>query len=250
MNSSRNIGRVYFVGAGPGHPDYLTVAGARILSQADVVIYDALLSPPFQDLFPTKTKRYFVGKRCGDHATSQAEIHALMIQEALSGKLVVRLQGGDPALFGRLGEEMSALNHENIPFSIVPGVTSLTAAAGRGGFPLTMRGLSRQVLVIDGHAMQTPEFDFKSLATFQGTIVVMMGVNTLPHLVQGLLAAGMKEETPITLVESATFEEERVHRSTLVHASQDGLPRLGTGPGIIYIGQVAGMAFTGGKFTY
>jgi uroporphyrin-III C-methyltransferase len=208
------------------------------------VIYDALLAPAFHDIFPAKATRHFVGKRCGDHASTQAEIHALMVREASAGNVVIRLQGGDPTLFGRLGEEVGALQAANIPFTIIPGVSSLTAAAGRAGFPLTMRGISRQVLVIDGHAIQMEGFDFNSLATFQGTLVVMMGARTLPVLVQGLMTAGMQGDTPITLVESATFEEERVIQSTLRQAFEGGLSRVGAGPGIVYIGPLAGSNFS------
>jgi uroporphyrin-III C-methyltransferase len=228
------------IGAGPGHPDFLTVVGARLLSQADVVIYDALLSPAFQEHFPPKATRYFVGKRCGEQAMPQAEIHALMIREAQAGQIVVRLQGGDPTLFGRLGEEMVALRAAGVAFTVIPGVSSLTAAAGRAGLPLTLRGVSRQVLVLDGHTIQTTGFDFKSLVVFQGTLVVMMGAGVVSVLVEGLLAAGMDGDTPIALVESATFAEERVQRSTLFQASKDGLARAGSGPGILYVGQVAG----------
>jgi uroporphyrin-III C-methyltransferase len=216
-------GKVFLVGAGPGHPDYLTVAAA----------------------VPPDATVYFAGKRCGDHTLSQEEIHEILIREAGAGKRVVRLQGGDPSLFGRLGEETAALRARGIAFEVIPGVSSLTAGAARAGFPLTLRGVAGQVRVVDGHALDEAGFDFASLAAFDGTLVFFMAAGKIEALVAGLLAAGMDEQTPIALVESATCATEHVAISTLVQARAHGLSRVGDGPGIVYVGRVVGMNASG-----
>lgn len=233
-------GKVYLVGAGPGDPDFLTVAGARVLATAEVIVRDALLSPAFEALFPPGATVHFAGKRCGNHALAQDEIHALLIQAARFGKRVVRLQGGDPSLFGRLGEELAALRAAGIPFEVIPGVSSFTAGAARAGFPLTFRGIASQVRLVDGHALDGGDFDFPSLAASGGTLVFFMAAGKIAPLVEGLLTAGMDPGTPIALVESATCPEERVSLSTLAEARQTGLARVGEGPGIVYVGPVVG----------
>ena len=235
-----STGKVFLVGAGPGHPDYLTVIGARVLASAQVVVRDALLSPAFEALFPPGATVHFAGKRCGSHALTQEAIHALLIREAKAGKRVVRLQGGDPSLFGRLGEEMAALRAAGVPYETIPGVSSFTAGAARAGFSLTLRGVSGQVHLVDGHALDAEGFDFAPLAAFAGTLVFFMAAGKIDRMVDGLLAVGMAGDMPIALVESATCDGERVTISTLRETQAVGLSRVGDGPGIVYVGRVVG----------
>ncbi|MGO9291973.1 MAG: uroporphyrinogen-III C-methyltransferase, partial [Polyangia bacterium] len=141
------IGFVSLVGAGPGHPDYLTVKGARVLAQAEVIVYDALISDEFRTLFPANSEIHFVGKRCGKHSTSQEEICALLVNGARRGKRVVRLKGGDTGLFSRAGEEILALRAAGVSFEIIPGVSSVFAGAAAALFSPTHRGLSNRLVV-------------------------------------------------------------------------------------------------------
>ncbi|MGC9985352.1 MAG: uroporphyrinogen-III C-methyltransferase [Polyangia bacterium] len=215
-------GFVSLVGAGPGHPDYLTVKGARVLAQAEVIVYDALISEEFRTLFPVGAEIRFVGKRCGKHSTSQEEICALLVNGAQQGKRVVRLKGGDPGLFSRGGEEILALRAAGIPFEIVPGVSSVFAGAAAAFFSPTHRGLSNRLVVFDG--------------------VVLMGSRQIERLAAGLIGAGASPEVPIVLVENATLVDEHVAVATLARAAAGELVPRTDGPGIIYVGAAVALA--------
>jgi len=234
-----NSGFVSLVGAGPGHPDYLTLRGATALARAEVIVYDALLDPSFRDRFPASAKAHFVGKRCGHHSATQAEINALLVSEARRGRRVVRLKGGDPGIFGRLGDELSALIEAGIPHEIIPGVSALTAGAALAGFPLTLRGTACEILIINGHDIGKPDYDFRPLAAFAGTLVVFMGAAALSTLAAGMLAAGAAQDRPVTLVEGASMADQRIVRATLTEAAEGRVVRKTDKPGIIYVGQVA-----------
>jgi uroporphyrin-III C-methyltransferase len=239
---SSPLGFVSLVGAGPGHPDYLTVKGARLLSQAEVIVYDALIADEFLSLFPVGAEIHFVGKRCGQHSTSQEEICAMLLDAARRGKRVVRLKGGDPGLFSRGGEEILALRGAGIHFEIVPGVSSLFAGAAAAGFSPTLRGFSNRLVVFDGHALRHDDFDFQPLLSHQGTTVVLMGSRQIEKLAVGLLGVGASPDLPIALVENATFPDEQVSVTTLGRAAVGGLAPRTLGPGIIYVGTAVAMA--------
>jgi uroporphyrin-III C-methyltransferase len=232
-------GFVSLVGAGPGHPDYLTLRGAAALARAHVVVYDALLDPSFRDHFPASAEAHFVGKRCGNHSVTQAEIDDRLVAEARRGRRVVRLKGGDPGIFGRLGDELTALRAAGIPYEIIPGVSSLTAGAALAGFPLTLRGSVGEILIINGHDLGKPDYDFRPLAVFAGTVVVFMGAAALATLVAGLLAAGAAAERPLALVEGASMADQHIVAATLGEVAQGKVARKTDKPGIIYVGQVA-----------
>ncbi len=244
MNEYGKPGRgfVTLLGAGPGHPDYLTLKGARVLAAAEVIIYDALISDEFRGLFPAGAEIHFVGKRCGKHSVTQEEIIALLLDAARRDKRVVRLKGGDPGIFGRAGEEIRALRAAGVPCDIVPGVSSLCAGAAMAGFSITERGLSNRVLVFDGHALCHDDFDFRPLLAHQGTTVVLMGSRQIGKLAAGLLTVGAPPDLPIALVEGATFPNQQVSLSTLADAARGCLQPRTEGPGIIYVGRVVELA--------
>jgi len=236
------LGFVSLVGAGPGHPDYLTIKGARVLAAAEVIVYDALISQEFLTLFPKDAEVHFVGKRAGLHSATQDQICALLLDAAQRGKRVVRLKGGDPGLFSREGEELQALRDADIPFEIIPGVSSLFAGAAVAGFSLTLRGISNRVVVFDGHALKHEDFDFRPLLAHQGTTVVLMGSREIERLARGLMSVGASPDLPIALVESATFSDQHVTLSSLEAAAQGALLPVTDGPGIIYVGRAVAPA--------
>ncbi len=235
-------GFVSLIGAGPGHPDHLTLRGAAALARADVVVYDALLEASFVERFPPGAAQHFVGKRCGKHSSTQDEINALLIAEAKLGRRVARLKGGDAGIFGRLGDELAALRAAAIPYEIIPGVSALTAGAAGAGFPLTLRGIAREVLIINGQDIRRPGYDFRPLVSFHGTVVVFMAAAILSTLAQGLLTAGEDPSLPLAFVEGAGTASQHVTFSTVGEAAQGKVLRKTDKPGIIYIGHVASQA--------
>ncbi|EMJ90628.1 uroporphyrinogen-III C-methyltransferase [Leptospira alstonii] len=237
-NKDLRPGKVYLVGAGPGNPEDLTLRAYRILTKAEVVLYDALLDPSFLEIFPKDAIVNYVGKRSGAHSATQEEINQLLLSYALQGKNVVRLKGGDPFVFGRGGEELITLINHNIEYEIVPGVSSLNAGSSFAGFPLTHRGLSRQVLIMDGHTVLNEETDWEWFAKFKGTIALFMGTSSLPKIANLLLQHGSDADLPVALVENASLENFNIQTCTLKEAADSYLEKKTKGPGIIYIGKV------------
>lgn len=212
------VGTVYLVGAGPGDPGLLTVRGLELLRQAEVVVYDRLVNPCLLDEAPPQALSIFVGKLTGIHHLPQAEINALLIAHALRGRRVVRLKGGDPFIFGRGGEEAEALAEAGVPFEVVPGVSSAVAVPAYAGIPLTYRGLSSSFAVITGHedaCKDEPTVDWEGLATAVDTLVVLMGVRTLPRIVAELLAHGRPPETPVALIRWGTTDAQETITGSL-----------------------------------
>jgi uroporphyrin-III C-methyltransferase/precorrin-2 dehydrogenase/sirohydrochlorin ferrochelatase len=197
-------GRVDLVGAGPGGPGLLTRDAARAIEAADVVLYDALIDPAILELARREARRIPVGKRCGAHAMRQAAISALMVRLAGEGLHVVRLKGGDPAIFGRLDEELAALDAAGIPARIIPGVTAAAAAAAHLRRPLTLRGAARSVSLVAGHdlAGDLPGA-IEALAAADGTLAIYMGRDRAPAIVAALIAAGRDPAEPAAAVEWA-----------------------------------------------
>ncbi|MDS0297311.1 uroporphyrinogen-III C-methyltransferase [Halogeometricum sp. S1BR25-6] len=236
------VGKVYLVGSGPGDPDLLTVKAKRLLETADVVLHDKLPGPEILGAIP-EGKREDVGKRAGGEWTPQEYTNRRMVELAREGKTVVRLKGGDPFVFGRGGEEMEHLASEEIPFEVVPGITSAIAGPGTAGIPVTHREYASSVSFVTGHEDPTKEesaIDWNALAATGGTIVVLMGVGGLPDYTKALLDAGKSPETPVALVERATRPEMRVATGTLedivaVRDESEIEP-----PAITVIGDVAG----------
>lgn len=231
------IGKVYLVGAGPGDPGLMTVRGLELLHQADVVIYDRLVNPAILEQASSKATRIFVGKSDGKHHLPQEEINELLIRHARSGQQVIRLKGGDPFVFGRGGEEAQALAQAGIEFEVVPGVSSAVAVPAYAGIPLTDRRYSSSFAVVTGHSCKEKSpVDWTHLATAVDTLVVLMGVKSLPEIVDRLVAHGRSAETPIALIRWGTTGDQETVVGTLVDIKQR-VPLLKP-PVVIVIGEV------------
>ncbi|SFR89288.1 uroporphyrinogen-III C-methyltransferase [Halomicrobium zhouii] len=235
-------GTVYLVGSGPGDPELLTVKAKRLIDEADVVLHDKLPGPEILEAIPGE-KREDVGKRASGEWTPQEYTNRRMVELAEEGNDVVRLKGGDPTVFGRGGEEMAYLAEHEIPFEVVPGITSAVAGPEVAGIPVTHRDHASSVSFVTGHEDPTKEesaIDWGALAATGGTIVVLMGVGKLPDYTGALREAGMAPETPVALVERATRPEQRVAVGTLDSIvdvrDEDGIEP----PAITVIGDVAG----------
>ena len=227
-------GKVFLVGAGPGDPGLITVRGRQLIDSADAIVYDALVN---QALLPASAKEtgipelYFVGKRGGDkRSVSQDDINALIVQLARAGKRVVRLKGGDPLVFGRGSEEAQACNDATVDFEIVPGVTAAVGAAAYAGIPLTHRGLSTSVTFVTGSedpGKSTTQTNWKALAQSGTTIVLYMGMKTLPSIVAALTDGGMSSEMPAAAIQWGTRSKQRTIVATLgtivEKATEEGL---------------------------
>ncbi|MEF8756937.1 MAG: uroporphyrinogen-III C-methyltransferase [Halobacteriales archaeon] len=218
--SRASPGTVSLVGAGPGDPDLLTVRACRLLRTADVVLHDSLLRDAVLEELPSDVEVVNVGKR-GEHRTEQSTINDLLVERARAGDAVVRLKGGDPFVFGRGGEEAQHLAAQDVPFEVVPGVSSVLAAPGVAGIPLTHREHSSRFTVITGH--ETPEKDGSSLDWNDiagqikrgGTLVILMGVRTLEENVRALRKHGVAADTPAAIVQRATWPRQAVLTGTL-----------------------------------
>ena len=211
-------GRVCLVGAGPGDPGLLTVRALERLREAEVVVYDRLVNPAILDAAPPEALRIFAGKRVGSHCLPQAAINAILIHHAGVGRLVVRLKGGDPFVFGRGGEEALALSEAGIPFEVVPGISSAIAVPAYAGIPVTHRGIASSFAVLTGHEDPSKDGDavnLVKLATAVDTLVVLMAVGSFPRIIRALLANGRPPETPVALIRWGTTEEQEVRVGTL-----------------------------------
>src|SRR2546425_8100738 len=208
---------VYLVGAGPGDPGLITVAGRQRLKEADVIVYDRLVNEALLKEARPEAELLFVGKVAGESHDQEA-INRLLVEKAGSGKRVVRLKGGDPFVFGRGGEEAEALREAGISFEIVPGVTSAVAVPAYAGIPVTHRGLASSFAVLTGHEDPSKDgdaTDWKKLATAVDTLVILMAVGSFPRIVGALLTHGRPPETPVALIRWGTTEAQEVRVGTL-----------------------------------
>lgn len=208
-------GTVYLVGAGPGDPDLLTVRGLRLLRIADTVVYDRLVHPDLLLEARSDAEHVFVGKASGRHSYSQGEINRLLVERARAGKVVVRLKGGDPFVFGRGGEECLALASSGIPFQVVPGISSAIGVPAYAGIPVTHRNVSSAFTVVTGHSCRDGDDpDWISLAR-AGTLIILMGLRRLPQIARILIDAGMNPSTPAAVIASGATDEQVVIDGTL-----------------------------------
>ena len=237
-------GEVWLVGAGPGDPGLLTVRATEALRQADLVLHDALPGRAVLRLIRPGAEVVNVGKRKGSAPVSQARINARLVAGALAGLRVVRLKGGDPFIFGRGGEETAALDAAGVPWRIVPGVTSGTAAPAAAGIPLTHRGVASAVTFVTGHdeAGGLPgSLDWMALAQAGGTIAAFMAVSRLGDIALRLLAAGRPASTPVAVISQASVEGESVLRTTLGTCTLDIRRANPPTPAMVVIGEVAAL---------
>lgn len=236
-------GKVYLVGAGPGDPELLTLKAWRLLQQADVVLYDALISTELLAQLPAHCQKHYVGKRAGQHAMSQPQICQQLLHFARQGYSVVRLKGGDPAIFGRVNEEASALQEAGIPFAIVPGVTTACAAAAYSGIALTARNVARSVSFLTAQfadPAQQPDWQqWRYLPDGDNpTLVVYMGLSRLSELCRGLQSVGWSADTAIALLENVSCVNQRCISGSLQDIATKLQQQPLTGPTLIIVGEV------------
>lgn len=235
-------GMVYLVGAGPGDEELITKKGNRLLSQAEVLVYDRLASQAFLKDVPESCQRIYVGKESGRHSMKQEEINRVLVKKALEGKLVVRLKGGDPFVFGRGGEEILELEKYGIPYEVVPGVTSAIAALSHAGIPVTHRLQAQSFHVITGHtalSSDTLTEDYSLYGKLSGTLVFLMGLSNLEKIAEELIKNGKPAGTPAAVVTDGTLPQERCIRAALGELPRKVREAGLTPPGIIVVGETA-----------
>ena len=235
-------GTVYLVGAGPGDPRLLTLRGAEVLRQADCVVHDRLAPAALLDLAPARAERIDVGKEVGRCTVGQDDINRLLVQKALEGKTVVRLKGGDPFVFGRGGEEALELTRANVPFEVIPGVTSAVAAPAYAGIPLTHRGLSTSFAVVTASRAGGADQDLTSLAKAVDTLVVLMAAGKLERVCASLVEAGRSADEPAAMVSWATTSEQRSVVSTLADLPAQARNAQLRAPATLIVGDVVAMS--------
>ncbi|NLW45027.1 MAG: uroporphyrinogen-III C-methyltransferase [Syntrophomonadaceae bacterium] len=236
-----NTGKVYLVGAGPGDPGLLTVRALELIRRAQVIIYDRLVGKRIIDQANTEAEKIYVGKESNRHTLPQEEINRLLAAKAREGKMVVRLKGGDPFLFGRGGEEAQYLRRNGVEVEIVPGVTSAIAAPAYAGIPVTHRDYNSTLTIITGHERQDKLVDsvpWKEVAAGKGTLVFLMGMENLPFIVEKLLAGGRSPDTPVALVRWGTLPQQEVLEATLENVVERVRTRGFLPPAVIVVGEV------------
>ncbi|MCA6065199.1 uroporphyrinogen-III C-methyltransferase [Thalassolituus marinus] len=238
-NQNESFGEVWLVGGGPGDPELLTLKAMRVISQADAVLYDSLISDDILAMLPAKCLRIHTGKRCGAHSMTQIDINKALLTAARKYKHVVRLKGGDPFIFGRGGEELEYLEQHGVSVQIVPGITAAGGCAAAAGIPLTHREYGNALVLHSGHTK------FNEFSPCQNpTRVFYMGLRQAGAITAHLLQEGITEDTPIALITNGTLPTQEVHKGVLMD-----LPFIAervltdtSGPGLIFVGEVAAMA--------
>lgn len=237
-------GKVWLVGAGPGDAGLLTVKADRVLKEAEVIVYDHLAGRDILTQYASGKELIDVGKTAGRHLVPQEKINDLLAEKAKEGKRVVRLKGGDPFLFGRGGEELERLIEENIPFEVVPGVTSATAVPAYSGIPVTHRDFASSVHVVTGHARKGRKsgINYRALVESGGTCLFLMGVGALPDIVKGLLEAGMEADMPAAVLQEGTTAGQKKVVATVGTIEQAAKEACVTPPAVIVVGEVCRMS--------
>ena len=240
----REQATVYLVGAGPGDPELLTVKAVRVLEQADVVVYDRLVSTDVMDLVPQGTARIYVGKAASNHHMAQEDINGLLVKLAQNNRNVVRLKGGDPFIFGRGSEEAVHLAQNGIPFEVIPGITAASGISASLGVPLTHRGMATGVRFVTGHSRAGHELDldWKSLADGQTTLVFYMGLANLSFIAERLVAEGLSPNTPAAAISKGTVEGQRQCVSTLTGLADEVAKLDLPSPALFVVGEVVSLA--------
>ncbi|MGF1686768.1 uroporphyrinogen-III C-methyltransferase [Photobacterium japonica] len=233
-------GLVSLVGAGPGDPDLLTVKGYHVIQQADVVVYDRLVSADILALASEHAEMIYVGKQLDYHCVPQDQINQLLVDKALAGKRVVRLKGGDSFIFGRGGEELETLAEHNIHFEVVPGITAAAGATAYAGIPLTHRDHAQAVQFITGHVQKDgKEIDWQAVAQSNATLVFYMGLKQSGYIADKLLTHGLANDMPCAIIENGTRREQRVFRCDL-HALPN-VAKQAKSPALIVVGSVTAL---------
>ena len=236
------VGEVWLIGAGPGDPDLLTFRALRLMQQADVVLYDRLVSDEILNLTRRDADRIYVGKKRADHAVPQGEINQLLVDLALEGKSVVRLKGGDPFIFGRGGEEIELLAESGVPFQIVPGITAASGCATYAGIPLTHRDHAQSCTLVTGHLKDgSVDLNWADLSMPNQTVVIYMGLVGLPTICQKLMEHGVSKDMPIALIQQGTTRNQKVYTGTLSTMVEKIKGQEVQAPTLIIVGSVVSL---------
>lgn len=238
-------GIVYIIGAGCGDFDLITLRGMTVLKRCGVIVYDSLIDKRLLEFAPEDAEKICVGKRAGSHSETQENINKLLVEKALAGNKVARLKGGDPFVFGRGGEEISALQKHGISYDIIPGITSAVAAAELAGIPVTHRRLSRSFHVITGHtADEITAEHFKKYAGLDGTLVFLMGLNNLRRISEELISSGISEDMPAAVISHGAASKQKSITSTLRNIADEVGKASLEAPAVIIVGETAGLDFS------
>lgn len=235
------VGKVYLVGAGPGSVDLLCFKAIQVLKKADVVIYDRLVSNEILELAPKQAEFIYAGKRRGKHSLTQEQINELLVKKAREGKTVVRLKGGDPFLLGRGGEEAEALREHNIPYEVVPGLSSALAVPAYAGIPATHRKYASSVLIATGQEVpnKSKHVNWKNIAKTVDTIIILMGLGRLQQITKELIEGGLPEDTPVAVVQDGTLKTQRTLLGTLSDIVEKVKKFNIKPPAVVIIGKVS-----------
>ncbi|WP_237484066.1 uroporphyrinogen-III C-methyltransferase [Vibrio hippocampi] len=234
--------QVTLVGAGPGDPDLLTLRAVRAIENADVIIYDNLVSEGIRELFPSDVTQLYVGKAKNCHSYTQKEINQTLLDQALAGKTVCRVKGGDAFVFGRGGEEMLWLAQHGIEVSVVPGITAASGCTTYADIPLTHRGLAQSCTFITAHAEKSLEVKWRALAELNQTIVIYMGLSKAQWISDNLIESGMAATTPVAIIEKGCCPEQRTYIGQLSDLEQIKQQHRIQSPALIVIGKVVTVA--------
>jgi uroporphyrin-III C-methyltransferase len=238
MKALKSEGKVYLVGAGPGDPKLITLKGYELLKTCDIIIYDALVNEELLQYTPENSIKIFIGESRHESRITQNEVNELMVFYASQNKVVIRLKGGDPFIFGRGGEEAIFLNNAGIEWEVVPGISSGIAAPAYAGIPLTHRGVSSSIAFITGHECGSKDkpLDIKRIAGSVDTLVIFMGIRTLSKIVYQILESGISESTPIAIVEKGTRKDQKIITGTLENILD--ISEKVNSPALIVVGDV------------
>jgi uroporphyrin-III C-methyltransferase len=240
-NHYNDIGKIFICGAGPGDPKLLTIRALDLINESDIILYDRLIGKDIIDLFPEKTEKVYVGRNIGDPTTHQNKTNELMLEYSKQGKKILRLKGGDPFIFGRGGEEAEFLKSNNIPFEIIPGITSGIGAAIYSGIPLTHRKYSSSVAFVTGHEdpeKKTPVVRWEKLFDAVDTVVIYMGTEKLELIIEKIRNGSIKDNTKVAIIQNGTLKNQRVITGEISNIVKKAKHEDIKPPAIIIIGDI------------